>query len=169
MNQKDFKSIVNIMGCTEALMPDPKYVVSDQEIIRRITSLDDIYAVDRGGRSLLINASFYGRLAVVSYLIMQGSDINACDKLGFTSLHCAAQNGHAKVLHKLIAAGADVNAINSLGNNALMLCTHNTPIEVFEVLLQNGCNPYLKNKVGKTACDKFSAYTWITTLFTSNA
>lgn len=160
-----FKQLVSAMGCTPQLMPDSRYVVSDQEIIRRICTIDDLEQKDRGGRTLLHNASFYGRRSVVQHLIAQGANIHAPDQSGFTPLHCAVQGGHVDILGDLIQAGADGSAVTALGNNSLMLCSHRTSAELFRLLLKHGCDPQQKNNSGISPIQKFTAYPQITGLF----
>jgi len=58
----------------------------------------------------LHNASRYGHLSVVEYLVNQKADINAKTNYNMTPLHYASQDGHLSVVEYLVNHKADINA-----------------------------------------------------------
>ena len=158
MKNTEFYDIILKMGDTEKLMPDKDDVVDDATIIKLIEKLTDLEERDRDGRTLLLNAVFYQRIAVVKYLIDKSVSITASDKNGYTALHAAVQNADVELIKLLLQNGADINALNKFGASPLFLCRHYFPKEVFEVLLQNGADTSIKNNAGVSIFDAFSAY-----------
>lgn len=146
------------MGCTADLMPDDAYVISDEAIIAEILKLQDQEAVDRDGRTLLLNAVCYERTAVAEYLLKAGADINRADSMGSTPLHIAVQRGNIALTEMLLRHGAAVNVRDNFGNNPIITAKHITPIELFELLLKFGADPSMKNNYGCSAIDAFAAY-----------
>ena len=146
------------MGCTAELMPDESYAISDEVIIAEILKLQDQEAVDRDGRTLLLNAVCYERIAVAEFLIKAGADVNRADSMGYTPLHIAVQRGNIALTEMLLKHGAAVNARDSFGNNPIMKAMHIAPAELFELLLKSGADPSAKNNYGNSAIDIFAAY-----------
>lgn len=164
MKKSKIDPIVLAMGCTEKLMPDPKYAVSDSDIISKIRSLSVIHEKDGEGRSLLMYAALYERNVVVQHLISAGVDIHAKDKNQYTALHFAVQANSVEVAETLIRAGADINAVDMYGNSPLMRC-NNSSLSMVELLLRYGANPYMRNEYGVSAVDVFASDCAITNLF----
>lgn len=150
------------MMCTEDNSPDPEMEISDVEILEDIKRVENIEATDRDGRTLLINAAFYGREAVVKYLLSKGANTDAADNDGYTALHAASQEGFAEIVDCLIAAGATVNAVDSAGNTPLIVARHRS---VIEILARNGADAKIKNNKGISANDMFKNYPDILSLF----
>ena len=157
MVKDDFYYLILDMGCTEQFMLRKQDIVSDQAIIRRIDRMDNLERKDRDGRTLLINATAYGRSAVVQYLINIGADAHAKDSAGFTALHAAILSNDIKTINLLLEAGVDPNAVNEIGNTPLMICNLSTDLDVFRVLLLFGANPTIRNNFGVSAINKFSS------------
>lgn len=148
--------IVLKMGCTEKVMPDPAFVVQDQDIIKQLGVINSLDEPDRDGRTLLMYAAIYERQAIIDYLIAARANLLLCDKLGFTVLHFAAQTGNRAIIEQLLRHGADVNAEDGYGNSPIMKCSNDAPIAVFELFVNFGANPLHKNKYGVSTLDVFS-------------
>ncbi len=157
MRKRKADPIVTALGCTAALMPDPKYRVCDQDILDRLALLDSIDFADSDGRTYLMYSALYGRTAVARYLLERNARVNAADNNQYTPLHFAAQAGHLETARLLIEAGANVNARDSFGNSPLMRCNNATPLPILELLLENGADPMQKNKYGMATADMFAA------------
>ena len=153
MKKSKIHPIVLKMGCTEKLMPDPAYLVPDDNIIIMLSTVDNINLQDAEGKTLLIYAALYERYEVIKYLLAQNADVQAQDKNQYTALHFAVQTNNVNTIKLLIEAGANVNAKEKFGNSPLMKCNNNTPKEVIEILLNNGADPTLKNNFGVSAAD----------------
>lgn len=156
MKKSKIDPLVLTMGCTENLMPDPAYAVSDNDIISRLDIFESIHETDAEGRTLLMYAALYERYAVVQYLLALKADIHAKDRNQYTALHFAVQTGNGNVINSLIEAGADVNAKDKFGNSPLMRCNSDVSISVIEMLLKSGANPFQKNDYGMSASDMFA-------------
>ena len=167
MNNQSIKELFLMMGRTEQYMPSPNDVVADNEIITSISQIGDLELKDRMGRTLLMNAAFYGRYDVVQYLINHGASIHATCKQNFTALHGATMFRHIDVVKLLIENGADVNARDMWGNSPLMRCDLATPDELFRILIRAGANPAQQNNYGQSALDVFEAYPNILALLQS--
>ena len=60
-------------------------------------------------------ACWYGRIAIVEYLLNQGVDVESRDpEVGNSALHIAAFNGCAEIASLLLRHGADVHAVDLL-------------------------------------------------------
>ncbi|KAL4528758.1 hypothetical protein Ndes2437A_g03302 [Nannochloris sp. 'desiccata'] len=70
---------------------------------------------DPDGYHCLQWAALNNRVAVITYLLDQGSDINAIDATGQTALHWTAVRGAIPALETLLRAGADISIADSRG------------------------------------------------------
>ena len=61
----------------------------DLQKVKQVTSLYGIDAHDTDKRSALINATFYGQIEIMRWLIENGADLNYQDRIGYTPLHFA--------------------------------------------------------------------------------
>lgn len=156
------------MGCTAELMPDAAFVISDETVWAEIEKLGDLEAVDRDGRTPLMNAACYERTALVKKLIEAGACVNTADRMGATALHTAVQQGNIALTKMLLESGADVNARDSFGNNPLQWAKHFAPSELFALLLSYGADPRMKNDYGVSAMDSFAAYPDVMSILTEN-
>jgi ankyrin repeat protein len=77
-------------------------------------------------KTLLMEAAWWGHLALVDYLIQRGIDINAADLNGYTALSDAAANGGSefpdqlKIVKLLVEKGADVRRADDFKLTPLM-------------------------------------------------
>lgn len=161
---KIIEDIALKMMCTEEEAPefDPGMVVSDEEILDDLKGVKDLEARDRDGRTLLINAAFYGRKSAVEWLLRNGANVAATDYGEFTALHAAAQEGFDDIIELLIAAGAPINARDDNGNTPLIISEYRSAIEI---LARNGADANIKNNHGISARDMFENYPDILSLF----
>lgn len=163
--KKEYSEVYSIsldMVCTEDEVPSPELAISDDAILERVKNVKDIEEKDIYGRTLLINACFYGRLSTVEYLLSQGANVDATDINLYTPLHAAAQESHLEIMELLIKANADINAADSNGNTPLMVCVTKPPVRL---LAKYGANADIKNIKGISARDVFQAYPDLLELF----
>lgn len=150
------------MMLTEEDAPSQEDVVSDDAILERVKNVKDIEEKDIYGRTMLINACFYGRASTVEYLLSQGANVNVTDVNLYTPLHAAAQESQLEIMELLINANADVNAVDSNGNTPLMVCCTKPPVRL---LAKFGADADIKNVKGISARDVFQAYPDLLELF----
>ena len=156
---KMIEDIAMKLHSSEKLMPFPEDVVSDDEILKDIEVVEDLEQVDRDGRTLLINAAAYERVAIVRYLLERGANVAAQDKMGFSALHFAVQNANLDLVKLLLDAGADVNLKDGFGKPPLMIANPVThPEELYKLLLSYGADPDLKNNYGRSVKDLCGGY-----------
>jgi len=152
MKKDLFDNIVIDMMCTEK---DYGYV-SEKDIISNIKKIDNLERKDRDGRTLLLNAAFYGRHKVIKYLIEKGADINTKDNNGYTCLHASVVSNNIKTVRLLIESGAEINAQDMYGNNMLLVADYGTDLQIISLLVANGADPKQKNNYGVSANDIFT-------------
>lgn len=71
------------------------YKGDGKKLLKLIEKGGDVNALDRGGRSLLMQAVAQGNKELVKILLDNGADPNLADKkTGWTALHQAAQDFH---------------------------------------------------------------------------
>jgi ankyrin repeat protein len=165
MKKKKISPLILAMGCTEQLMPDPSFAVSDDSILNMLAQIDQLDEIDSEGKTTLMYAALYERTRIVDYLLEHGADPNKQDHHKFTALHFAAQNGSAAMVNSLIKAGAKVNAVDEYGNTPIMRCKANAPFDVFQSLLENGADPFQKNYYDVSAYDMFCSNAEIRKMF----
>ena len=165
MKKSEIDSLTMAMACTETRMLDKEHVVSDQEIIEKISTLSDCDLKDGMGRTLLMYAAIYKRAAIVTLLIHKAVNVNIKDNNAFTALHFAVQSGDPLIVRMLLEAGAETNAQNRFGNNPIMLGDNLTPICIFEDLLKHGADPHQRNNFGVSAIDAFISRKEVADLF----
>lgn len=120
------KSVIDEISCNMLTIYGHELKVLDIDIINQIIMINDIEQTDRDGRTLIISASFYGRLDLVKYLLDRKVNVNATDKMGFTALHAATQNGYIDIITFLLDNGAEVNA-RDMFDNTLFRVHFNAP------------------------------------------
>lgn len=127
-------------------------------IIAQLKDLDCANLRDRDGRTLLINAAFYGCYEIVKYLVNCDMDINATDNRGLSALHAAVQENHIEIVELLLQKGANVNIQNAFGNTPLWMASPSSPDELFLLLLKYGADPTISNNYGISAIDGFAGF-----------
>lgn len=91
--------------------------------------------------SALVEASYYGHLEVVKFLVENGANVNNIVKgyLGMnrdTALVSASANGHLEVVKYLVENGANINN----GRNALEVAAEEGHLAVVQYLVSQGAN-----------------------------
>lgn len=102
----------------------------------------DVNAVDRYGRTELMNAARYGELKKAEEQLKLGADVSVCDtdRAGDNALHEAARNADAAMTELLLAYGADPNAANAKGFRALHYAASKGNAALAELLLARGAD-----------------------------
>ena len=109
-------------------MPHPRYLVHMGAIVN---------VCDKAGRSPLHLCSSEGHLAVVSFLIEEGSaEIDKSKNDGRTPLFVAATEGRLDVVQYLVGAGADMHFATSDGQTPLSVAAANRHLEVMHYLME---------------------------------
>jgi len=88
----------------------------DIEIVQLLIDTPGVYHVDqfmavRRKISPVYQASYWGKLQVVSFLIKRGASINIAAEWRDTPLHIACHNGHLEVAKLLLKHGAEIDAL----------------------------------------------------------
>lgn len=100
---------------------------------------------------VLTYSMWYGKLAVVQYLLEQGADKEATVCEGKNALTYAAWVGELEVVQCLLEQGADQEARDSKGTTALMWAASSGKQEVVAFLAGRGADKDARDKSGCTA------------------
>lgn len=104
-----------------------------------VTGNADINAVNRGGETAVMWASYRGHDAIIKMLAKAKANVNGRDQHGFTALMEASQGGHTAAMQALIDARADVNAREPEDDQtALIMATHCARNEAVRLLIDSG-------------------------------
>lgn len=136
---------------------DGVFDISDEALIEQIGMLEDINAIGRAGRTLLIHAALYRRIDVANYLLENGADMLIKDKNGFTALHAAVTAKSYEIAKNLLEYGAPVNIKDNFGNVPLMRASHFS-LDIITLLLDCGADCMMENNFGVSAYSAFQAY-----------
>jgi ankyrin repeat protein len=114
-----------------------------RELIGRGANVNSVI----NGRAPLHLAAWFGLLAIVQELIVQGADVNIRDYLKETPLHWAARKGNVTIAQELIGRGADVNATEMTYDITPLHCAASEGyFEMVRYLLESGANTEKKVK-----------------------
>lgn len=105
------------------------------------------------GRTPLLQATLYGRLEVVRWLVGQGAHIDVCNRQGFTALHYAVWYGYTDICRLLLNKGATVDALGDEKLTPLHLAARSGHMETTKLLVQSGGNVNAVDNFGKTPLD----------------
>lgn len=113
-------------------------------------------AIDRpapDGRTALGLAAFFGRQAVVDWLLARGADATppAMGPTALPPLHAAAVGRHLGIARALLAHGAVPDAPRHGGYTALHAAARNGHLELIALLLEHGADPHRAAADGATA------------------
>lgn len=151
------KNIIDEVALKMLSTTNGVFDILDEELIEQIKMVEDINAVGRNGRTLLIHAALYNRIDVASYLLENGADILIKDANGFTALHAAVNSRSYEITKKLLVHGAPVNMKDNFGNVPLMRASQ-FDLEIITLLLDYGADCMMKNNFEVSAYDAFQAY-----------
>ena len=103
------------------------------------------------GETVLMTASFAGRVDAVQSLLARGADVNATETIkGQTALMWAVSEGHREVARALLDHGADVNAPSTGQSTPLLLAARGGDIELARMLLAAGADVSAQGADGST-------------------
>jgi len=112
----------------------------------------------RQRRTALMEASAYGRVDVVEYLLNQNPQYNSKDSDGHTALMHGAKNGHLAVCEALVNSKCvDLNMQDAKRWTALMWAAHNGHTPVVQYLVNASANSAVQDAQGRTAVDLATA------------
>ena len=112
----------------------------------------DVNAVDEGGRTMLMLASYGGHSTTVRLLCENDADPNLKDTNRRTALMYAASGPNAHTVEILLAHGAEVNVTDGdEGYTALMFAAAEGHADIVQLLLDKGADPDLRDIDGESA------------------
>ncbi|XP_046550258.1 ankyrin repeat domain-containing protein 7-like [Haliotis rubra] len=126
----------------------------NRDIIEFLVSTgSNVSQVDDANNTVLHWACLGGYMAVVKYLVRQGSvDINSRNKDGLTPLMTTVIKGKEDVFDFLVRMGVNVSRVDVHGRNILHLASLGGPVEmVRHILGQNLVDINVRDKDGNTA------------------
>lgn len=120
------------------------------ELIEADASQVNAYAVD--GFQPIGLAAFFGQLAVVELLLIQGAEVNSASNnaLHVTPLNSAAAGQHLEIARALLEQGADPNARQAGDFTPMHSAAQNGQPEMIELLLEYGAKLNPKTVEGQT-------------------
>ncbi len=120
--------------------------------ISELIQESSINALDRDGRTLLINCVIKNKNSFISKLLKYKElNINTKDDNGFTALHFAVEENRTEILKKLILSdGLEVNLKDKWGNTPLWRAVHNNPEnkDIIWALIKKGADVTIENEYG---------------------
>ena len=105
---------------------------------------------DGKGDSLLMLASYHGRLAATSVLRDHGADAQLANRRGHTPLAGAAFKGDLPMVRLLVERGTDVESPCADGKTALMMAAMFNHTAIVEWLVAQGADPHATDAGGTT-------------------
>lgn len=132
-------------------------VIKDGDL-KRVVEIIEKYGVDAydpDKRTALINATFYGEIEIMRWLIEKGADVNYQDKGGYTPLHFAVQERRMNALDLLFENGANPNLKDRHGNSPLWTAVFNAKgnFDIVKKLIENGADLKSINNYDKSPED----------------
>ena len=111
----------------------------------------NIESRDKYGNSPMINASWYGRLDLMQYILDKGADVNGRAPGGWDPLISAAYKNRVHSIKFLVKAGANLESRDKWGGTSIMSAANEGHIEAVQVLLELGANIDATDSEGSTA------------------
>lgn len=100
--------------------------------------------------TVLMLASYHGRVDTVNLLLKKGANIDSENSNGSTSLMLAIQEGKEKVVKILLENDAKIEHKNKYGSNSLRIAFKNFNEDIAKMLLEKGANINQKDSNGYT-------------------
>ena len=114
-----------------------------------------IDSADKWGYTALIEASMWGHVEVVNFLLERGASVSKPSLAGETALHWASMNGHLHVVKILLYRGkADPNVVTTRRKRTpLHMAAEKGHLEVINMLMKAGCSVSFRDVKGRTPLD----------------
>lgn len=93
--------------------------VDDFDLIKKITSNENINKKDKNGLTSLMYACACGNYRVSNFFIKNKANINDKNKDGITPLMFAAMEGHKSIVKLLLRNNASIDSVDNCGLNAI--------------------------------------------------
>ena len=120
--------------------------------VEEMLELVDVDAVDEGGRTMLMLASYGGHSTTVRLLCENQANPNLKDVNRRTALMYAASGPNSHTVEILLAHGAEVNVTDGdEGYTALMFAAAEGHADIVQMLLDQGADPNLRDIDGESA------------------
>ena len=114
------------------------------------------------GRTPIINAAFFGRLAVVKLLADRGADIHAQDNGGMNALMWGSYRGEsAAVAAFLLDRGVDLHARDKHGRDALLWAALDGQIETCIKLIGRQADARVTDSENRSALTHFGQFSFL--------
>lgn len=122
------------------------------QAVEEMLELVDVNAVDEGGRTMLMLASYGGHSTTVRLLCENKANPNLKDVNRRTALMYAASGPNTHTVEILLAHGAEVNVTDGdEGYTALMFAAAEGHADIVQMLLDQGADPNLRDIDGESA------------------
>ena len=130
----------------------PALLQDDFAKIDELIKESSVNALDRDGRTLLINCVIKNKIDFVEKLLeIDELNLNIQDKNGFTALHFAVEESLTEISEILINSGKmAINLRDQWGNTPLWRAVHNNPQnkQVIWALIKRGADVSIENEYG---------------------
>jgi len=128
----------------------------DVEQVRALVAQDAglVNATDNEGRYPIHRAAEAGHIAMLEYLLSQGTDINAPVRHGSQPIHYAAEGGHIAMVEYLLSQGADINASDRHGRQPIHYAAQRGHIPMLEYLLGQGADINAQDNAGQRSINR---------------
>lgn len=115
---------------------------------------------DDEGRRPLHEATFFGRLEMVKFLVHNGAVLDApIHPFGYTALYYAVQQGHTDIVLWLVSQGARLDVSDRLtGQGLLHLAAVRGDMQLTGMLIAAGVDVFAEDSKGQTARDTAARY-----------
>jgi ankyrin repeat protein len=113
----------------------------------------DVNQVDDAGWSLMMRASYLGKLRICEILLAAGASDGYTSALGDTALLLASEEENFDVCRMLIRAGDHLDKLDAFGQTALMKLASKGSTDLCELLINAGANMHT---LGDNGCTAFS-------------
>ena len=118
----------------EVIRNNPKRIKSIKYLVQQGANMEA--KTTRGGWTILIWASKFGKLEIVQCLVNLGADKEAKAEKGWFPLYVAAEHGHLDIVKYLVEQGADKEAKATNGLTSIGIAATEKKFDVVKYLME---------------------------------